>query len=43
MPLGACLDDLVRRAPDLDAVEEFYESLGFGQLLRAQARRIAAR
>jgi len=41
MPLEAELEDLGRRAPDLDAVEEFYERLGFGRLLREQARRVA--
>jgi len=43
MPLGVSLDDLARGAPDLAAIEHFYESLGFGRLLREQARRIAAR
>jgi hypothetical protein len=33
--------DLVRRVPDLAALDEFYERLGFGRLLREQARRIA--
>jgi len=43
MPLGVGLDDLARGAPDLAALEHLYESLGFGRLLREQARRIAAR
>ncbi|MCM2310291.1 MAG: hypothetical protein NDI84_02710, partial [Steroidobacteraceae bacterium] len=43
MPLQASEDDLLRRSPDLAAVDAFYESLGFGRLLREQARRIAER
>jgi len=43
MPLGVGLDDLLRGAPDLAAIDRFYETLGFGRLLREQARRIAAR
>ena len=43
MPLAAQEDDLVRRAPDLAAMDEFYEALGFGRMLREQARRIAAK
>jgi 5'-3' exonuclease len=43
MPLDARLGDLERQAPDLAAVEEIYERLGFGRLLREQARRLAAR
>ena len=35
--------DLARRVPDLAALDEFYERLGFGRLLREQARRIAGR
>jgi 5'-3' exonuclease len=41
MPLAAGTGDLARRAPDLAAIDEFYERLGFGRLLREQARRIA--
>jgi DNA polymerase-1 len=40
MPLDARLDDLGRQPPDLAAVEAFYERLGFGRLLREQARRL---
>jgi len=40
MPLDARLDDLQRQPPDLTAVEAIYERLGFGRLLREQARRI---
>jgi len=41
MPLAAGLDELARRAPDLAALDELYERLGFGRLLREQARRVA--
>jgi 5'-3' exonuclease len=41
MPLEAGLEDLGRRAPDLAAVDELYGRLGFGRLLREQARRVA--
>jgi 5'-3' exonuclease len=40
MPLAAGPGDLARRVPDLAALDEFYERLGFGRLLREQARRI---
>jgi 5'-3' exonuclease len=43
MPLDARPDELERRPPDLAAVEGFYERLGFGRLLREQARRVADR
>jgi 5'-3' exonuclease len=43
MPLAARLDELQRQAPDLAAVEAIYERLGFGRLLREQARRIVER
>jgi hypothetical protein len=33
---------LRRRAPDLHALNSFYDSVGFGRLLRNQAERIAA-
>ena len=41
--LEAPLDGLQARAPDLPAVDEMYERLGFGRLMREQARRLAAR
>ncbi len=43
MPLGVGLGDLARAAPDLAAIDHFYETLGFGRLLREQARRISVR
>jgi DNA polymerase-1 len=43
MPLDAQLDDLHSQAPNLAAVEEIFERLGFGRLLREQARRLAGR
>jgi 5'-3' exonuclease len=43
MPLEAPLAGLQRRAPDLAALEAIYEQLGFGRLLREQARRIVER
>jgi len=43
MPIDTDLDQLERRAPDLPAVDELYETLGFGRLMRDQARRIADR
>jgi hypothetical protein len=43
MPLDAPFDELRSRAPDLVAVDEMYERLGFGRLMREQARRLAAR
>jgi len=41
MPLAAGPGELARRPPDLAVLDEFYERLGFGRLLREQARRIA--
>jgi 5'-3' exonuclease len=41
MPLPVAAADLDRRTPDLAAIEDLYERLGFGRLLREQARRIA--
>ncbi|MGH8186072.1 MAG: 5'-3' exonuclease [Steroidobacteraceae bacterium] len=41
MPLDADLHFLARRAPDLDALNAFYDTIGFGRLLRNQAERIA--
>jgi 5'-3' exonuclease len=43
MPLDAPLEELQSRVPDLAAVDEMYERLGFGRLMREQARRLAAR
>ena len=43
MPLVAELDDLQPQTPDLAAVEAIYERLGFGRMLREQARRIVGR
>jgi 5'-3' exonuclease len=43
MPLEAEIVDLRRRTPDLAAVESFYDSVGFGRMLREQARRVADR
>lgn len=41
MPLQATLPNLERRAPDLRALDEIYDAVGFGRLLRNQAERIA--
>lgn len=41
MPLDADLHCLERHSPDLDALNAFYDTLGFGRLLRNQAERIA--
>lgn len=40
MPLEVTWDGLARRAPDLDALNRFFDSVGFGRLLRNQAERI---
>ena len=40
MPLTAPIADLERRTADLTALDEFFDRLGFGPLLRAQVRRI---
>jgi len=40
MPLTAPIADLERRAADLTALDEFFDRLGFGPLLRGQVRRI---
>jgi hypothetical protein len=40
MPLDATLTELERRPPDLAALDAFYDSVGFGRLLRTQAERI---
>jgi len=42
IPLQASLDDLKPRRPDRDALERFFDSQGFGRLLRLQAERIAS-
>lgn len=42
MPLEATLETLQRRRPDLAALDEIYDSVGFGRLLRNQAERITA-
>jgi 5'-3' exonuclease len=42
MPLAVEARDLERRPPDLDALNRFYDSVGFGRLLRNQAERILA-
>jgi 5'-3' exonuclease len=42
MPLAIEFDDLRRRPPDLAALNVFYDSVGFGRLLRNQAERIVA-
>ncbi|HWK75985.1 MAG TPA: 5'-3' exonuclease H3TH domain-containing protein [Povalibacter sp.] len=40
MPLDATLESLERRPPDLAALDEIYDAVGFGRLLRNQAERI---
>jgi len=40
MPLQAELHELDRRAPDLAALDAFYDAQGFGRMLREQAKRI---
>lgn len=42
MPLDVELSQLRRRPPDLNALNSFYDTVGFGRLLRNQAERIAA-
>jgi DNA polymerase I len=42
MPLQASLDDLKVRAPDRGKLACFFDTHGFGNILRQQARRIAA-
>lgn len=42
MPLDVELAQLRRRPPDLGALNKFYDTVGFGRLLRNQAERIAA-
>jgi DNA polymerase I len=41
MPLEVDLAQLRRRPPDLTALSEFYDRVGFGRLLRNQAERLA--
>lgn len=41
MPLDATLESLERRLPDLAALDQIYDTVGFGRLLRNQAERIA--
>jgi 5'-3' exonuclease len=42
MPLEASLDDLMIRAPDRGKLDDFFDTHGFGNILRQQVRRIAA-
>jgi hypothetical protein len=42
MPLEATLDDLKPRRPDSVGLDRFFDTHGFGNILRHQARRIAA-
>jgi DNA polymerase-1 len=42
MPLEASLDDLMIRAPDRGKLDRFFDTHGFGNILRQQVRRIAA-
>jgi DNA polymerase I len=42
VPIDADLDRIERRPPDLDALNDFYDTVGFGRLLRNQAERIFA-
>jgi hypothetical protein len=41
IPLAATLDDLKPRRPDGAALEFFFDTHGFGSILRQQARRIS--
>jgi DNA polymerase-1 len=43
MPLDIEVSDLARQLPDLHTLNAFYDSVGFGRLLRNQAERIIAR
>lgn len=40
MPLETSWDGLARRAPDMNALNQFFDTVGFGRLLRNQAERI---
>jgi 5'-3' exonuclease len=42
MPLEASMDDLMIRAPDRGKLDRFFDTHGFGNILRQQVRRIAA-
>ena len=42
MPLQASLDDLMIRSPDRGKLDRFFDTHGFGNILRQQVRRIAA-
>ncbi len=42
MPIEASLDDLKRKAPDQVKLSRFFDTHGFGNILRQQVRRIAA-
>jgi 5'-3' exonuclease len=42
MPLSVTLDELKPRRPDSAGLEAFFDTHGFGDILRRQARRIAA-
>jgi DNA polymerase I len=42
MPIDVDLERIARRQPDLEALNDFYDTVGFGRLLRNQAERIAA-
>ncbi len=41
IPMEATLDDLLPRPPDAEALERFFDTHGFGSILRQQAKRIA--
>jgi DNA polymerase I len=41
MPLEVELEQLRRRPPELEVLNDFYDTVGFGRLLRNQAERIA--
>ncbi len=41
IPLAATLDDLKLQPPQVSALDEFFDTHGFGSILRRQARRIA--
>jgi 5'-3' exonuclease len=42
MPIVATLDDLKRKPQDHDGLNDFFDTHGFGNILRQQVRRIAA-
>jgi hypothetical protein len=41
MPIAATLDDLKRRPQDRSGLDSFFNTHGFGNILRQQVRRIA--